>query len=83
MNYLILKSNIKDINHGDIKLITTESNAIHIFRIVDIKSSKNKSYDEVKEDIEADLRTKKGSKIFSILDSIKEKSMEGMSHFLK
>ena len=74
----VIKSNIKDINHGDIKLITTESNAIHIFRIVDIKSSKNKSYDEVKEDIEADLRTKKGAqKYFSILDSIKEKIYGG------
>ena len=70
----IIKSNISNMKDGEIKMITSESNAIHIFQLVNTQPPINKAYDEVKDDIEIELKTKKGSqKYFSILDSIKQK----------
>ena len=70
----VIRLNITEMKKGESKLITSESNAIHIFQLIDYNSDGTKSFDEVKDAIKAQLTSKKGSeKYFTILDSIKEK----------
>ena len=70
----IIKSNISKMQNGDIKLISSQSNAVHIIQLIDASSPGDKTYDQVKKDIKDQIRNTKGSeKYFSLLDSIKEK----------
>ena len=70
----IIQSNILKMQNGEMKLISTQSNAIHIIKLVDASSPGDKSFKDVKETITDQIRNKKGTeKYFSLLDSIKEK----------
>ena len=70
----VIRLNISEMKKGESKLITSESNAIHIFQLIDYYTDGTKSFNEVKDGIEAQLTSQKGSeKYFAILDSIKEK----------
>ena len=70
----IIKSNISKMQNGDIKLISSQSNAVHIIQLIDTSSPGDKTYDQVKKEIKDQIRNTKGSeKYFSLLDSIKEK----------
>jgi len=69
-----IKSNISKMQNGEIKLITSQSNAVHIVQLIDASSPGDKTYDQVKKEINDQIRDTKGSeKYFSLLDSIKEK----------
>ena len=68
----IIKNNIIGMNKEDLKIITTESNAIHIIRLIELHKRGNKTFDMVKDDIKNKLLTKKGSiEYYATLDSIK------------
>ena len=70
----IIKSNISKMKNGEIKLISSQSNAVHIIQLIDTSSPGDKTYDQVKKEIKDQISNTKGSeKYFSILDSIKEK----------
>ena len=70
----VIRLNITEMKKGESKLITSESNAIHIFQLIDYNSDGTKSFNEVKDAIKAQLTSQKGSeKYFTILDNIKEK----------
>ena len=70
----IIKTNISKMNNGEIKLITSQKNAIHIIKLISSERSDNKEYSDVRGDIEQELRSLRGSeKYFTILDSFKEK----------
>ena len=70
----IIKSNISKMQNGDIKLISSQSNAVHIIQLIDASSPGDKTYDQVKKEIKDQISNTKGSeKYFSLLDSIKEK----------
>ena len=70
----IIKSNISKMQNGEIKLISSQSNAIHIIELIDTSSPDDKTYDQVKIEIKDQISNTKGSeKYFSLLDSIKEK----------
>ena len=60
--------------NGEIKLISSQSNAVHIIQLIDASSPGDKTYDQVKKEIKDQISNTKGSeKYFSLLDSIKEK----------
>ena len=70
----IIKSNISKMQNGEIKLISSQSNAVHIIQLIDASSPGDKTYDQVKKEIKDQISNTKGSeKYFSLLDSIKEK----------
>ena len=70
----IIKSNLSKMQNGEIKLISSQSNAIHIIQLIDASSPGDKTYDQVKKEIKDQISNTKGSeKYFSLLDSIKEK----------
>ena len=70
----VIRLNMSEMKKGESKLITSESNAIHIFQLIDYYTDGTKSFNEVKDGIEAQLASQKGSeKYFATLDSIKEK----------
>ncbi len=70
----IIKSNISKMEKGEIKLISSQSNAVHIIQLIDDFSPGDKTYDQVKREIKDQISNNKGSeKYFSLLDSIKEK----------
>ena len=70
----IIKSNLSKMQNGEIKLISSQSNAVHIIQLIDASSPGDKTYDQVKKEIKDQISNTKGSeKYFSLLDSIKEK----------
>ena len=70
----VIKSNISNMQIGEIKLISSQSNAVHIVRLIDTTSPLDKSYDQTKKEIRDQIRNTKGTeKYFSLLDSIKDK----------
>mgnify|MGYP003309148484 CR=1 FL=1 len=70
----IIKSNISKMQNGEIKLISSQSNAVHIIQLIDASSPGDKTYDQVKREIRDQISNTKGTaKYFSLLDSIKEK----------
>ena len=70
----IIKSSIRTMQKGEIKLVSSQSNAVHIIQLIDASSPGNKSFEDVKETIKKQISSTKGSeKYFSLLDSIKEK----------
>ena len=69
-----IKNNLPSMENGDIKLVSSESNAIHIIKLIESSAPENKKFEDVREDIKKQIQKNKGSnKYFSILDSIKEK----------
>ena len=70
----IIKSNVSKMQNGEIKLISSQSNAVHIVKLIDTFSQGDKTYDQVKKEIKDQISITKGTeKYFSLLDSIKEK----------
>jgi len=68
----IIKNNIIGMNKDDLKMITTESNAIHIIQLIELHKRGNKTFDMVKGDIKNKLSTNKGSiDYYATLDNIK------------
>lgn len=68
----IIKTNIIGMSKNDIKIISTESNAIHIIKLLDIHKLGNKSFTQVKDSIKSKLLNEKGSvEYYSILDKLK------------
>jgi len=68
----IIKNNIIGMNKEDLKIITTESNAIHIIQLIELHKRGNKTFDMVKSDIKNKLLTNKGSiEYYTTLDNIK------------
>ena len=73
----IIKSNLSNMSIGEIKLISTQSNAIHIIKLIDVISPGDKTFDQVRKGIKDQISNIKGTeKYFSLLDSIKEKLYE-------
>ena len=69
-----IKNNLSSMENGDIKLVSSESNAIHIIKLIETSAPENKKFEDVREDIKKQIQKNKGSKkYFSMLDSIKEK----------
>tara|TARA_Y100000389_G_scaffold18000_1_gene15688 strand:+ start:201 stop:2048 length:1848 start_codon:yes stop_codon:yes gene_type:complete len=70
----IIKSNINNMKPNEIKLVTSESNAVHIIKLNNIQTGVDKTFEQVKSQIEDRLINDKGSKeYFLTLDKIKEK----------
>jgi len=70
----IIQSNIREMDNREIKLISSQSNAIHIIQLIDASSPGDKTFEDVRESIRTEISNIKGTeKYFSILDSIKEK----------
>lgn len=70
----IIKSNVRKMQNGEIKLISSESNAVHIIKLIDTTSLDDKTYDQVRKEIKDQISNTIGTKkYFSLLDSIKEK----------
>jgi hypothetical protein len=70
----IIKSNIIDMKPLQTKIITSESNAIHIIQLIQKEIRDNKEFDEVKETISDKLSNEKGStEYYLTLDNIKNK----------
>ena len=70
----IIKSNVRKMQNGEIKLISSESNAVHIIKLIDTTSPDDKTYDQVRKEIKDQISNTIGTKkYFSLLDSIKEK----------
>jgi peptidyl-prolyl cis-trans isomerase D len=68
----LIKDNIIGMNKEDLKIIATESNAIHIIQLIELHKRGNKTFDTVKDDIKNKLLTNKGSiEYYAALDSIK------------
>ena len=69
-----MKNTLPSMKNGDIKLVSSESNAIHIIKLIESSAPGNKKFEDVREDIKKEIQKNKGSnKYFSTLDSIKEK----------
>ena len=69
-----IKNNLTSMEAGDIKLVSSESNAIHIIKLIKSSAPGNKKFADVREDIKTQIQKNNGSKkYFSMLDSIKEK----------
>ena len=69
-----IKNNLTSMEAGDIKLVSSESNAIHIIKLIESSPPGNKKFADVREDIKTQIQKNNGSKkYFSMLDSIKEK----------
>ena len=56
---------MSEMKKGESKLITSESNAIHIFQLIDYNTDGTKSFNEVKDGIEAQLLLKRDQKNIS------------------
>ena len=70
----VIKSNVADMKLKDLKIISTETNAIHVIQLINIHKSGNKSFDTVKDDIRNKLVNKKGSSEYYVtLDEIKKR----------
>jgi len=70
----IIKSNIIDMKPLDKRIITSESNAVHIIQLIQKVKRGNKEFDQVKESIKNQLSNEKGSnEYYSTLDNIKNK----------
>tara|TARA_B100001093_G_scaffold278507_1_gene266211 strand:+ start:208 stop:2052 length:1845 start_codon:yes stop_codon:yes gene_type:complete len=70
----IIKSNILDMKPSDIKVITTESNAIHILRLIKKEKQNDKEFSDVRKEIYSKLSNEKGSNEYYLtLDNIKNK----------
>jgi len=70
----IIKSNILDMKLSEIKMITTESNAIHILQLMQKEKQDDKKFSEVREEIYTKLSNEKGSNEYYLtLDNIKNK----------
>ncbi len=70
----VIRLNIATMKIGETKLITSESNAIHIVKILGSKDNEFKSFQKVRDDIKDRFTKSVGSeKYFSTLDKIKEK----------
>ena len=70
----IIKSNIIDMKPLETKIITSESNAIHIIQLMQKEIRDNKEFEEVKETIIDKLSNEKGStEYYLTLDNIKNK----------
>jgi peptidyl-prolyl cis-trans isomerase D len=68
----IIKNNIIGMNNEDLKMITTEPNAIHIIKLIELHKRGNKTLNMVKGNIKNKLLTNKGSiDYFATLDNIK------------
>ena len=68
----VIKNNIIGMNKEDLKMITTEPNAIHIIQLIELHKRGNKTFDMVKDDIKNKLLTNKGSiDYYATLDNIK------------
>ena len=68
----IIKSNILEMNSSDIKLIKTESNAIHILQLIKKERQDDKKFSEIREEIYTKLSNEKGSNEYYLtLDKIK------------
>jgi len=68
----IIKNNIIGMNNEDLKMITTEPNAIHIIKLIELHKRGNKTFNMVKGNIKNKLSTNKGSiDYFATLDNIK------------
>lgn len=68
-----IKNNLTSMKNGDIKLVSSESNAIHIIKLIKSSEPGNKKFEDVRDDIKKQIQKNKGSnKYFSTLDSIKE-----------
>ncbi|MBL6700648.1 MAG: SurA N-terminal domain-containing protein [Gammaproteobacteria bacterium] len=68
----IIKNNIIGMNNEDLKMITTEPNAIHIIKLMELHKRGNKTFNMVKGNIKNKLLTNKGSiDYFATLDNIK------------
>ena len=69
-----IKNNLTSMKNGDIKLISSETNAIHIIKLIETSAPGNKKFEDVREEIKKQIQKNKGSnKYFSMLDIIKEK----------
>ena len=70
----IIKSNIIDMKPLETKIITSESNAIHIIQLMQKEIRDNKEFEEVKETIIDKLSYEKGStEYYLTLDNLKNK----------
>ena len=70
----IIKSNIIDMKPLETKIITSESNAIHIIQLMQKEIRDNKEFEEVKETIIDKLSNEKGStEYYLTLDNLKNK----------
>ena len=68
----IIKNNIIGMNKDDFKIITTESNAIHIIQLIEHHKRGNKAFTMVKDSIKNKLLNNKGSiEYYAALDNIK------------
>ena len=68
----IIKSNILSMQLSDIRMITTESNAIHILRLTNKEKQNDKRFSEVRDEIYKKLSSEKGSNEYYVtLDNIK------------
>ena len=68
----IIKSNILNMQLSDIRMITTESNAIHILRLTHKEKQNDKRFSEVRDEIYKKLSSEKGSNEYYVtLDNIK------------
>ena len=79
----IIKSNILDMKSSDFKMITSESNAIHILRLIQKEKQDDKEFSEVREEIYRKLSNEKGSNEYYLtLDSIKNKIYSDKTSFV-
>jgi hypothetical protein len=70
----IIKTNILDMKSSDIKIITTESNAIHILQLIAKERQDDKKFSQIREEIYTKLSNEKGSNEYYLtLDKIKNK----------
>ena len=68
----IIKLNILEMSVNDIRLIKTENNAIHVIKLKDKIIGSNKTFEQVKNQINNKLSNKKGTdEYFMTLDKIK------------
>jgi len=68
----IIKLNILNMSINEIRLIKTENNAIHVIKLMSKVNGSNKTFEQVKNEINNKLSNKKGTnKYFMTLDKIK------------
>ena len=51
-----IKNNLPSMENGDIKLVSSESNAIHIIKLIESSAPGNKKFEDVREDIKSKFR---------------------------
>ena len=70
----VISSSIRDMEPSQVKLITTEDNAIHLIKLLSIQTNIKKNELTVKKNIKNQLKNDKGSKqYFTVIDKIKDK----------